>query len=235
MQDIAQALSNSLSRDGNGGMRAPLDVGGFRVTNLAPGTNPTDAATVGQSGIPVGTPMFWLMEVPPDDSWIMAFGQAVSRTEYSTLFSRWGTRFGAGDGATTFNMPDCRGVVFGGLDNMGGTAADRLTGLDTVGKIIGSQAITLTAGQMPTHTHTLGSAGAHTHDVTAPVVGTGGFDQPNVPKWTARTDSNFGNRTITTSSAGAHTHTVNNAGQGQSHPNVQPTFGMYIIIKAKVA
>src|SRR3546814_9529455 len=50
LQDIAQALSDSLSRDGRGGMRSNLDMGGFKARNLAPGTQPNDAATVSQIG-----------------------------------------------------------------------------------------------------------------------------------------------------------------------------------------
>ncbi len=43
------------------------------------------------------------------DGWLMCFGQAVSRTTYANLFAKIGTIYGAGDGSTTFNLPDCRG------------------------------------------------------------------------------------------------------------------------------
>jgi microcystin-dependent protein len=91
--------------------------------------------------------------------WIFAWGQAISRTTYAPLFAAIGVVYGAGDGSTTFNVPDCRGRVSAGDDNMGGTDAGRLTtagsGLDgkTVGAVGGSQSITLTAAQMPAHTH----------------------------------------------------------------------------------
>lgn len=48
MEDIAQSLTNSLARDGRGGMTGALKMGGQRITGLAPGVNPTDAATVAQ-------------------------------------------------------------------------------------------------------------------------------------------------------------------------------------------
>jgi len=48
MQDLALGLSSSLSRTGNGGMLAPLSVGGFRVTNVAPAMLPSDAVTFAQ-------------------------------------------------------------------------------------------------------------------------------------------------------------------------------------------
>lgn len=59
--------------------------------------------------------------------WTLAFGQAISRTTFSGLFAIYGTTFGTGDGSTTFNMPDMRGRLVAGLDNMGGSAANRLT------------------------------------------------------------------------------------------------------------
>lgn len=43
--------------------------------------------------------------------WLYCDGSPVSRATYSTLFAVIGTRYGAGDGATTFNLPDCRGRV----------------------------------------------------------------------------------------------------------------------------
>src|SRR3546814_17358036 len=50
LQDIAQALSDSLSRAGRWGMRSNLAIGGFKARNLAPGTPPNDGAHVCQSG-----------------------------------------------------------------------------------------------------------------------------------------------------------------------------------------
>lgn len=60
------------------------------------------------------------------NGWLLCFGQAVSRTTYAGLFQAIGTTFGVGDGTTTFNLPDLRGRVVAGADNMGGTAAGRL-------------------------------------------------------------------------------------------------------------
>jgi len=59
--------------------------------------------------------------------WLLCYGQAVSRTTYADLFTAISTTYGAGDGSTTFNVPDLRGRVPAGKDNMGGTAANRLT------------------------------------------------------------------------------------------------------------
>jgi microcystin-dependent protein len=59
--------------------------------------------------------------------YVFAAGQAISRTAYAALFTVYGTTYGVGDGSTTFNVPDLRSRVVAGLDNMGGTAANRLT------------------------------------------------------------------------------------------------------------
>jgi microcystin-dependent protein len=60
--------------------------------------------------------------------YLLCFGQAVSRTAYAGLFNVLGTAYGAGDGSTTFNLPDLRGRVAAGKDDMGGSAANRITG-----------------------------------------------------------------------------------------------------------
>jgi len=60
--------------------------------------------------------------------WFLCYGQAVSRTDNADLFTAIGTTYGTGDGSTTFNLPDLRGRTIAGVDDMGGSAASRLTG-----------------------------------------------------------------------------------------------------------
>lgn len=74
--------------------------------------------------------------------WLLCFGQAVSRTTYAALFAAIGTSWGVGDGSTTFNLPDMRGRVAAGQDNMGGTAAGRLNVTLTGNTSSGSAVIT---------------------------------------------------------------------------------------------
>lgn len=58
---------------------------------------------------PSGSIMMFGTSTAPD-GWMVCDGTAVSRTTYSALFSAIGTTWGAGDGSTTFNLPDSRGL-----------------------------------------------------------------------------------------------------------------------------
>jgi len=222
MTDIAQALSGSLSRDGQGGMRAPLDMGSFKLTNLADGTNDSDGATVGQSGRDVGELADFPLPPPPTGKWLLRDGSAISRTTYAALFAYLGTAFGPGDGSTTFNLPDARGRVDAGKDDMGGTAANRLTGFGLVqAGAGGTETVTLTEGQMPAHGHGVNDPG-HAHDYTR----SAGFAPPGPD---GSTSSQSGTAATSPSGTGI---TIASTGGGQAHPNVQPTSVVYKCIRA---
>lgn len=186
-------------------------------------------------GVPIGASVEYAGSSAPNTSWLLEYGQAVSRTTYATLFARIGTTYGAGDSSTTFNLPDCRGRVTAGKDDMGGSSANRLTnqsgGLngDTLGATGGSETHTLTSAQLPAHTHAAGtlataSDGAHTHTYVG--FGAAGFGVNAATGATSGTQANTG-------SSGAHTHTISGStgsvGDGTAHNNVQPT-----IIKLKM-
>lgn len=64
----------------------------------------------------VGAVAHFARSAPPA-GWLKANGAAVSRATYSALFSAIGTTFGAGDGRTTFNLPDLRGEFIRGVDD----------------------------------------------------------------------------------------------------------------------
>lgn len=111
-------------------------------------------------GTPVGGFMPFVNSTPPNSSFVLPYGQAISRTTYAGLFALTSTVFGIGDGSTTFNVPDLRGRSIFGLDNMGGSTAGRITNAisgvvgTTIGATGGSQSHTLTSTEMPSHTHT---------------------------------------------------------------------------------
>lgn len=64
----------------------------------------------------IGQVAFFAMNAAPT-GWLKANGAAVSRTTYAKLFAKIGTTFGAGDGRTTFNLPDLRGEFVRGFDD----------------------------------------------------------------------------------------------------------------------
>jgi hypothetical protein len=78
-----------------------------KVELFAKGTN--------LSGRLVGEFFWWLTPEPPENS-LVCNGQAVLREEYPELFEILGERYGAGDGETTFNLPDMRGYFVRGYD-----------------------------------------------------------------------------------------------------------------------
>lgn len=151
--------------------------------------------------------------------WLMCYGQAVSRTvTYSDLFAAIGTSYGSGDGSTTFNIPDLRGRVPAGKDNMGGVAASRLTSA-----ISGVAGATLGASggdeRQQSHNHTATDSG-HTHSIGTPsqtgIIQGGGLSGYSTSGGTSGTGS--ANITVSTTGAG-------------SSQNVQPTLIFNYIIK----
>lgn len=114
--------------------------------------------------IPVGSCLPYFGTTAPNSSFVFPYGQAISRTTYSALFTLFSTTFGAGDGSTTFNVPDIRGRVIGGKDDMGGAAAGYLTATyfgaadgalgTTLGAKGGIQASTIVTANLPAYTPT---------------------------------------------------------------------------------
>lgn len=79
------------------------------------------------AAVPVGAVQGFLRSAAPS-GWLKLNGQAVSRTTYAALFALLGTTYGAGDGSTTFNLPDFRGEFLRGLDDGRGVDAARVLG-----------------------------------------------------------------------------------------------------------
>lgn len=169
--------------------------------------------------------------------WLLCYGQAVSRTTYSALFTKLGVLFGAGDGSTTFNLPDTRGRLIAGYDLAGGVSGDRLTGLaggvdgDTIGAAGGSETATLVAANVPPFSGTTASDGLHTHNITN---GTQ-ILRAGISNDAFTATSILDTFTITISTDGLHNHPVSiNPGGGSAHNNVQPTIIANYIIYAGV-
>lgn len=182
--------------------------------------------------VPIGAGMDYWGSTAPNSAFVFPVGQAISRTTYAKAYAVLGTRFGAGDGSTTFNLPDKRGYVSAALDTMGGTtSADRLNPTITsgiLGATGGIQSVVLTQAQLPAikppitvndpgHFHnqskamlttTDGAAGGSTINVYAP-----------------------GDNHTTTDQTGITVALTNNLGSGNNHTNVQPTIMCNYIIR----
>jgi microcystin-dependent protein len=118
--------------------------------------------------VPVAGAIPYFAATAPNSSFALPFGQAISRTTFSTLFSLIGTTYGVGDGTTTFNLPNARGCTFAFLDNMGGTAMGRIgTALVTDGGTINGQQLGSFGGSQ-SHVQTLAELVTHNHPITDP-------------------------------------------------------------------
>jgi microcystin-dependent protein len=158
-------------------LKAPSASPSFTGVPLAPtataGTNTEQLATtafVGAAvsvGMPTGAVIPYAGSAAPT-GWLLCDGgsSGISRTTYAALFAVIGTTYGSGDGSTTFNVPDLRGRVPAGKDNMGGIAANRLSASvsgvtgTTLGATGGSQSLTSHNHTQNSHNHTQDS---HNH------------------------------------------------------------------------
>lgn len=146
--------------------------------------------------------------LPPKCVW--ANGQNLNRTTHALYFAKVGTTYGNGDGSTTFGTPDVRGRVIAGKDDMGGTAASRLTGLSggVNGAVLGA------AGGAQSHVLTITELAAHGHVSNVLGARYGANDNNPGSFRPSGGDSNGG---------GSHALTVNDTGGNGAHNNVQPT------------
>jgi len=172
---------------------------------IAPGAIPDSTAS--------GTVVPWGGSTAPT-GWLDCDGSAVSRSTYADLFTAIGTTYGSGDGSSTFNLPDIRGRTVCGKDDMGGTAANRLTSGSTIdgttlGTAGGSQTHTLSTSEMPAHRHGLEQIDGETNDYLG---GSG---------------NSYGLK-VTSNTTYAQTSSV---GSGGAHANVQPSIILNYIIK----
>ncbi|AKZ65595.1 putative tail fiber protein [Sinorhizobium phage phiN3] len=173
--------------------------------------------------------IMWFARNSAPSGFLKANGAAVSRTTYAALYAAIGTTFGAGDGSTTFNLPDLRGEFIRGWDDGRGIDVSRVFGSAQSANIqshthsIDPPATTTTSDahthtwsgttSSDAHTHTFSgttnTTGAHTHTVTSILVSGAGSG--------AIGGSNRDVADKTTSSAGDHAHTFSGTTSSDSH------------------
>jgi microcystin-dependent protein len=168
------------------------------------------------------------MATPPP-GWFRANGAAVSRTVYAALFAKIGTTYGAGDGFSTFNLPDPRGKFIRVLDDGRGIDAGRMLGSDQSDEMR-SHNHTGSAAGAGGHTHAASSdtQGAHTHNVHYGDVTPDGSDlgTPGEPRNPINgTEPPTVATTTTTAGAHAHNITINAVGDHSHAITINATGG----------
>ena len=159
----------------------------------------------GGDTLPVGAIIPYSGSTIPTN-FLLADGSAVSRTTYSELFEAIGTTYGAGNGSTTFNLPNLKGKVPVGRDSSD-------TSFDVLGETGGEKTHQLTVNEMPSHAHDtpIHSGGSQ---------GLLGF-------------MGLTNGSSSTTLSGGSTFGIKNTGGSQAHNNLQPYITQNYIIKAK--
>lgn len=176
--------------------------------------------------------------------WLLCGGQAISRVTFAGLFGVVGTLYGVGDGSTTFNIPDCRGRVEAGKDDMNGVAASRIGTLvtdsgtivgATLGSTGGSQNHVQTVGELVSHNHPASSSSVvtdptHIHSLTAvpsnPALAAGGGAQ-----FAGGTASSINTAASATGISVATSTSITNSGSSSAMAWLQPTIIFNKIIK----
>jgi microcystin-dependent protein len=199
------------------------------------------------SAVPAGTVLVTARSSAPT-GYLLCDGASISRSTYSDLFSAIGTTYGSVD-SNTFNVPDLRGRVVAGKDDMGGSAAgvitssqsnsdDAITGA-TLGDTGGDEVQDLQETHLPAHTHSVNSVtvvGQGVSSAGGAIINIAGLSyfagsgSNNVTQvsTTGATYTNGNNGQVTSAN---HTASLANTGSGTAVNNMQPTMILNYMIK----
>ena len=175
------------------------------------------ANLTGIEGIPTGTITPWSQATPPT-GFLECDGAAVSRSTYAALFAVVSTTYGAGDGSTTFNLPDLTDKV--AVHKSNNKAFASTAGANTVtptGNVAGSTAnATLTTAQLASHSH--------------PITNTSQSDPGNLGRnvWAG---ASITQNTNNTGSGQGHSHNMSANFAGDANSVLQPYLTLIYIIK----
>jgi microcystin-dependent protein len=143
----------------------------------------------------------WSAKDTDFNGWLLCDGRSLSRTAYFELFQAIGTSFGSNN-STTFKIPDMRGRVIGGVGNSGNEDDDT----HALGDSVGTENVTLSTDQIPSHSHT-GTSNASSTGITSS--GT----------------TNNSTTGVTVNSVSGHTHTYQDAYFAENIGNGAGNFG----------
>ena len=145
------------------------------------------------------------------EGWLLCNGEDISRTQYANLFIVVSEIYGSGNGSTTFNLPDLRGRMILGADNMGGSSADVVINqeADIIGGIAGSELHQLTVEELASHSHQI----------------------KNSPSGSSSNESSEGFYSWTTTNNSQQYRNSENTGGDQPHNNMPPYITLNYIIK----
>jgi microcystin-dependent protein len=179
---------------------------------------------------PTGTITSYAGSTSPS-GWLLCDGAAVSRTTYASLFAALSTTYGAGDGTTTFNLPDLRGRMPIGAGNEGvaGNNTDRVRGVKGGDTRLTEHTHTGTVGTTDTnHTHSTGNGQGFATHVPGSAVTQSGGGSPTVNGVVTTTGAMNSNASHShTFTGGAHNRTQGNT----SGDNMTPFLVTNYIIK----
>lgn len=194
---------------------------------MIPANSPKGTAfqSIQPAVLPAGVIQMFAGSTAPS-GWLICDGSTVSRRIYSDLFKVIGTTYGAGDGNTTFTLPDMRGRVPMGAGTGAGLTAR------TLGTTYGTETHTLASGNIPQMTTgNMSTNASHTHGATKPIyvydpnVSSAGLAGGNY----VRGNDSAGINPVTSTSV-EHTHTVGTASPTAVN-HVPPSLGLNYIIK----
>jgi len=179
-----------------------------------------NGAFIGVEGIPTGTIVPWT-DSTIASGFLECNGSAVSRTTYADLFGVIGTTYGAGDGSTTFNVPDLQdNVPVGKSNNKSLASTGGANTVTSTGNVAGSTAnATLSTAQLASHSHNLNNINK------AP------GSQLNSYSASFGVSNNFTQVTGNAGSGSGHSHNMSANFAGDATSVVQPYLTVIYIIK----